>query len=153
MTMLAHMGNIDKIYKGLHSVPQPYSESGFEIKMWNLNGTITTPWFGEDYVEEYYKEDREFHVVLELPDDVKEQVGSESLIIELDVDTREDEDWVEDVTIYTLHGTSKNWSKAEDECRKDGGHLVSISSEKENQLVERIAASAGHNVWSGRYKP
>ena len=41
----------------------------------------------------------------------------------------------------------------EDECRKDGGHLVSILSEKENRVVERIAASAGHNVWSGRYKP
>ena len=47
--------------------------------MWNRNGTITTPRYQEDFVEEYYKEDRDFHMVLELPDDIKDQVGSGSL--------------------------------------------------------------------------
>ena len=49
--------------------------------MWNLNGTIKTPWFGENYAEDYYKEDRDFHVVLELPKNIQDLVGSSSLII------------------------------------------------------------------------
>ena len=65
--------NIDMAYQGFQSLPKRYKHAnGFEIKMWSRNGTITTPWYGGDYVEEYYKEDREFHMVLELPDDIKE---------------------------------------------------------------------------------
>ena len=55
--------------------------------MWNLNGTITTPWFGEHFVEEYYKEDREFHFVLELREDIKDQVGSGTFVIDLEFNT------------------------------------------------------------------
>ena len=57
------------------------------------NGTISTPWYGEDFVEAYYEEDRDIHMVLELPDDIKEQVGSGLLVIELEVDTREERCW------------------------------------------------------------
>ena len=93
---MSYMGNMDQVLQGFHSLPKPYNEeNGFEIKMWNLNGTITTPWFGEDYVDEYYKEDKDFHIVLELPDDIKEQVGSGSLIIELEVDIRMEKGWTE----------------------------------------------------------
>ena len=113
-----HMGNMDQILQGFHSLPEPFNDTNaFEIRMWNLNGTITTPWFGEDYVEEYYKEDRDFHIVLELPDDIKEQVGSGSLIIEVELDIREE---VEDVFMFTLHTTRKNWFEAEAECQSRG---------------------------------
>ena len=96
MLATTHMGNMDQVLHGFHSLPIPYNHGhGFEIKMWNLNGTITTPWYGEDYVKEYYKEDKDFLIVLELPDDIKDQVGSGSLIIELDVNTREETGWVE----------------------------------------------------------
>ena len=53
MKPLSHMGNLNQAFQGFHSMPTPYkSPNSFEIKMWNLNGTITTPWFGEDFVEE-----------------------------------------------------------------------------------------------------
>ena len=134
MSATAHMGNMDQVLQGFHSLPRPYNkENGLEIKMWNLNGTITTPWFGEDFVEEYYKEDREFHIVLELPGDIKDQVGNGSLIIELEVDTRVETGWIEDVFMftynYTLHRTSKNWFEADAECQRGGGHLASAASE------------------------
>ena len=61
-------------------------------------------------------------MVLELPDNIKEQIGSGSLIIELEVDTREELRWVEDVAMYTLHTTLKNWFEAEAECQREGGH-------------------------------
>ena len=99
--------------------------------MWNLNGTITTPWFGKDFVEEYYKEDREFHMVLKLPDDIKEKVGSGSLIIDLEVDTRKETGWIEEVSniSYALHATEKNWTEAEAECQREGGNLASVTTE------------------------
>ena len=49
--------------------------------MWNNSGMFQTPWFGEKYREEYYKEDRNHRVVLEFPNDIDKQVGSGSLVI------------------------------------------------------------------------
>ena len=103
MMAASNIRNIDQVYQGFHSLPKPYkSPNGYEIKMWNKNGTITTPWYGESYVKEYYKEDRDIHLILELPEDIKDQVGSGSLIIELEVATREQEGWEEQVK-YTKH--------------------------------------------------
>ena len=47
MSATQHMGNLDQVLKGFHSLPKPYNNAnGLKIKMRNLNGTITTPWFG-----------------------------------------------------------------------------------------------------------
>ena len=114
MKPLSHIGNLDQAFQGFHLMPTPYqSPDSFEIKMWNLNGAITTPWFGEDFVEEYYEEDREFFMVLELPKDIRDQVGGGSLFIDLNVDTRDEASWVEEVRTglmpnFTLHSTKKN---------------------------------------------
>ena len=58
-------------------------------------------------------------MVLELPKDIKNQIGSGSLIIELEVDTREEVGRVEEVSLlptFTLHTTKKSWSEAESDC-------------------------------------
>ena len=153
------MGNLDQVPKGFHSLPKPYSyekANSFEIKMWNLNGTINTPWYGGEYVEEYYKEDRYFHLVLELPDDIKDQVGSGSLIIELDVDINEKEDWEEQLQykeiskgdflvlihqdyVYKLHKKDKTWTEAEMECQREGGHLASVTTDKVKEILNQVA--------------
>ena len=133
MNATLNMGNTEQVMKGFHSLPRPYKHvNGFEIHMWNLNGTITTPWFEEDYVEEYYKEDKEFHFVLELPEDIKEQVGSGSLHIELEFNTREQKSWVEKMffaevqtekfatfqdKFYFKQTSKKNWTDAEADCQ------------------------------------
>ena len=154
MVATSNLKNLDQVYRGFHSLPKPFNErNGFEIKMWNMNGTITTPWFGEDFLEEYYKEDREFHIILELPENIKEQVGSiGSLVINLEADTRDEEGWEEQISLYTLHTTKKNWTEAETECQKDGGQLASITSEDENDLVAKIALNKKKlvdNLWLG----
>ena len=52
MMAASNIRNIDQVYQGFHSLPKPYkSPNGYEIKMWNKNGTITTPWYGERYVD------------------------------------------------------------------------------------------------------
>ena len=47
------------------------------------------------------------------------QIGRGSLIIELEVDTREEVGRVEEVSLmptFTLHTTEKSWSEAESDC-------------------------------------
>ena len=149
-----HMGNMDQILQGFHSLPEPFNDTNAcEIRMWNLNGTITTPWFGEDYVEEYYKEDRDFHVVLELPDDIKNQIGSGSLMIDIEVDIRKEKGWNEEVNIFTLYDQPKGWVEAEAECQKEGGYLVSVLSLEENERIGRVAQSMRvDSFWLGGKK-
>ena len=158
----SYMGNIRQVFQGYHSLPIPYNNAnGFEIKMWNLNGTITTPWFGEEYPIlgqdkpgklEYYKEDREFHMVLEFPEDIKKQIGSGSLNLELEVDIREAEGWVEEVLMknYTFHKTAMDWFQAQDHCQENGGSLVSVISEGVNEAVNNLAGFK--KVWVGGKK-
>ena len=55
----------------------------------------------------------EFFMVLELPKDIRDQVGGGSLFIDLNVDTRDEASWVEEVRTglmpnFTLHSTKKN---------------------------------------------
>ena len=115
------------------------------VKMWNKNGTISTPWYGEDFDKAFYKEDRDIHMVLELPEDIKDQVGSGSLVIELEMDTRTEREWTEQVSykvgnesnpgitwkhFYTLHTIPMSWKEAEAECQREGGHLASVRNEE-----------------------
>ena len=69
MVATSNLGNIDQVHQGYHALPKPFNR-GFEIKMQNLNGTITTPWFGGEFVEEFYKKGQDYHMVLELPTNI-----------------------------------------------------------------------------------
>ena len=100
-------------------------------------------------MEEYYQEDREYLMVLELPENIKDQLGSGSLIT-LEVDTREKTGWLEEVSWlpnFTLHATDKTWTDAESTCQKEGGHIASVMSEEVNKVVKKVAPSK--NVWLG----
>ena len=145
MLATSNIKNLDQVYQGYHTLPKPFKhENGFEMKMWNRNGTITTPRYGEDYVEEYYKKDRDIHMVLELPDDINDQVGSGHLVIEIEEDIREEEQ----IRMYSRHTNQKNWTEAEAECQREGGHLASVASEEENVMVDKVA-EADRRVWLG----
>ena len=41
MLATSNFRNLDQVYHGFHSLPKPINDrNGFEIKMWNANGTI-----------------------------------------------------------------------------------------------------------------
>ena len=148
MLATANMGNMDQILQGFHSLPIPYDTNGLMINAQNVNGTITTPWFQGKYVEEYFRDNRSFLIFLDFPDDIKDQIGGGSLIIELEVDVREEKGWTEDVRMFTFHVNSKSWLEAELECQREGGHLVSVTSDEMNQLVKHMAGD-NREVWLG----
>ena len=153
MLAISNIGNMNEVFQGFHSLPKPNKGSnGLEIRMWNMNGTITTPWFGGDFVEEYYQQDREFAMVLKLPNDINDQVGGGSLIIDLEIDTREETWWVEEVSLmpyFTLHTAQKYWSEAESHCQGEGGHLASVTSGEVAQAVMDVAGNKYNEVWLG----
>ena len=62
--------NLKDVFDGFCSIPKPFGRNGFEIKMWNNEGTFQTPGFKGAYQEKYHNESKEYHVVLDLPQDL-----------------------------------------------------------------------------------
>ena len=161
--MLANVNNenVRKTYEGFHTFPKINEDGVVKIVMLNNYGEIKTPWFGENFQEEFYKENRQEEIEIEISEFLKSQVGSGSLVIQLEVDTREEEGWQEEVVVkkagwgyntYKLYTdedfSMKTWSGAEAHCQAEGGHLASVVLDK-SQLEVAAAAEAGGWVWLG----
>ena len=98
MMAVANPENIKQTFGGFQSVPRPYAgNGGFEISMWDNNGSWHTPWFKEEYEPNYYEEDKYYNLIIDIPKNLSAQIGSGSLVIQLEVDTREEEDWQVDL--------------------------------------------------------
>ena len=72
-------------------------------------------------------------------------MANDSLVIELDVDLREEDD-VNQVG-FKLYRIKKSWFDAETHCTTEGGYLVSIHSEEEQGAALDVAD--GNEVWIG----
>ena len=136
--------NIRQVYEGFQSFPQPYVDSGFTTKVWNTNGTLGTPRYGEDYDGDWYKTDQHYYIVLEFPDNIVEYVGNGSLVVEVEIATKEEEGWEEYVEYregpkYKLYTEEKSWIEAESHCQDEGGHLASVLSQGDKEDLEAIA--------------
>ena len=149
----ANPANTRIMYEGYQSTPKTDEQTGFEVRMCKNNGRHKTPWFGETYREDYYKEDKYHRVILELPNDIDKKVGRGSLEIQLKVDTREEEGWKEEVNVkwrpekYKHFTDKKTWADAEAHCQGERGHLGSVHTEEEGQEVE--ALTGGSDTWLG----
>ena len=148
--------NIDHVYKGLQSSPKRFFDSGFEIEisMWKNAYTIHTPWFGEQYQREYYKDDKQLHVALQIPYLMSERVGNGSLVIQLEVDIRNEEGWEEVVKYKERSGYQpidllKTWDEAEAYCQGEGGHLASILSDSAKKEISEMGLQS---FWVGGRK-
>ena len=148
--------NVKKTVEGFHKFPD--NSETIEVIMSNNYGEIQTPWFGEDYEKDYNKEDRKLNFETKISEELKAQLGSRSLVIELEVVTREEEGWQERVEYiaghivyrsentveYRLYKEWNTWSGAEAHCQSEGGHLASVLTEMEEE--EAQAAAGGENV-------
>ena len=149
--------NFKQMYKGFQSVPKPYQTNGFSITVYGNNGSIQTPWFGEHSEDMHYNEDRYHQIVLTISEAMTDNLEAGSLVILLEVETREEEGWEEVVEYiegsrYKLHNKSKTWEEAEAHCQGKGGDLVSVLTEEEQQEVVALAAPAAavaDHVWIG----
>ena len=155
MIAITNPENVQEVLQGFQSYPKPYGNHGFEVRMWNTNGSIHTPWYGEEFHDSYYKKDRIYHMVLEIPADLRDQIGSGSLAIDVEVDLRREEVVTYSAgTKFRYHGASKNWANAESHCRAEGGHLASVMTEAEERESFSLAPGPGtrHYWLGGRWK-
>ena len=136
MKVLTNDHNIRKIYEGFQAVPKHVGNIGHEVRFSSSAGEITTPHFGKDFDGEHYSEDHNYHYILEFPANTGELLGpTGSLVVKLDVDTREEEDWSESVKYrvgpkYKYYDVPMAWEDAEAHCVELGGHLASVTSKK-----------------------
>ena len=90
-----------------------------EIVTWSNEGIIETAGFGEELEGAEESSDKEIHVVLQLPENLTESIGSGSLVIQLEVAAEEGEFLAyNEGSKYTAYGrgnsdSTKTWSEAE----------------------------------------
>ena len=150
--------NMELLAQGFISTPKPYVADGLEVLVSTLDGTIETPWFGKSFNRSYFLKDRYHHVVLEFPEDLEKELDEGSLVIELEVDTREEEGWQETVEVtegprYLQSQGERSWAAARQHCVEWGGDLASVHSEWEHQEINRIRSKKtgkpDHHLWLG----
>ena len=133
--------DLRSIYDGHMSMPTPYGPYGLEVHVSNSQGSIQFGYRNE-FDETFYKDHQEFHAVLQFPENLADQVGSGSLIIEIAADTQVVEGWEEYVEFgendkYMVEHTLLKWQDAEANCQDKGGDLASVKSEGERQEIEQ----------------
>ena len=157
MVLATGKGNLRKTFEGHFSVAEPFGDIGEEFRLWDTNGTIESENFKGNFSRSAFKTDRDVHVVLELPEDIEEQVGSGgSLVVELEADIRQEEGMIEYLQYsngtarYTFHwmvGQIDYHSEAHDAeatCQSEGGHLVpryATSDDEKDQIIEQAQHS------------
>ena len=114
MVAVANPHNLRNMYKKMQTLPQPYGNDGFEVRMYSPSGNISTPWFGNKEGDNFtwdpifYRTDHTYHYVLDMSNvntGSLEQLALEGLRIEveLDVDTRTVDGWEEWVEVILHH--------------------------------------------------
>ena len=102
MLNAANPNNLGQVFSGFQSVPKLYGKAGFEISAWHSNGNLESPRFGQTFRQEDYQGNREIHFVLDYK--LESLVGSNgSLVVDLEVDTRKENGWTEEV--FFLEGS------------------------------------------------
>ena len=154
MLDLVTPANIQSMYDGHQSVPEPYaSNRGFQITFETVNGTLLTPRFGEQCRERDFAKSRDLHYVLDLRNPTR-SLSDWSLVIQLEVDVVDPRERIElrKGPRYVLYTRTKTWKDAEAQCQKIGGHLASIRSQREQREVEKLLEerrSDRRAVWIG----
>ena len=150
--------NTKNLFRGYQSLPKVTDENVTETLFCSINGTFHTPWFGGDFEESFFKSDQQHRVRLEFPENLKDQIGSGRLVIEIEVDTREELGLQETVWIrndtaeilrYKFHPEAESWEDAERICDAEGGHLASIQTLDQQILVVEITPVSDEHVWVG----
>ena len=135
-----------------------------EVTIQEVGTMVKTPGFGQSsFNGSKYMVDHAYKSQILFQKDLKKQVNSGSLVIQLEVDIREEEGWKEEVVVteqskwgrekYKMFAHILTWEGAEVICKEWGGHLASLKSEKDQQEILAFIKKTQHNnefmVWLG----
>ena len=156
MIAATNLENLEQVYEGFQSAPKVFLESGFEIEvfMWKNADSIHTSWYGEKNHHGYYDDDQQQHVIFQLPYSMGSRLGDGLLVIHLEVDTRIEKGWLEEVKYkdrlgYQYFDHLKTWDEAEAYCQGKGGHLASILSAQAKREADNLVSDT---YWVGGRK-
>ena len=127
-----------------------------EAKIDTLGKMVETPRFGGTVDPEFFTSDHVFKMRVQFPGNLLEQLGNGSLVMQLEVNTREAEAWDEEVHYWmgdskfsSDEDLYKSWADADDYCKAEGGHLASMKTDADTIEINRIIEQIGWNVWVG----
>ena len=125
-----------------------------EAKIDKLGKMVETPRFGGNIDPKFFTADHVFKMRVQFPENLLEQLGNGSLVMQLEVDTREAKTWDEEVHFWmgdtkfsSDEDLYKSWSDADAYCKAEGGHLASMKTDAD--IIEINRMSEGWNVWVG----
>ena len=132
---------------------------GFDIGMSSMEGTFTSPYFGEEVSTDTFKQDLKAHYKISFPSqDLKRFLNSKDVLFMKLSSTSSDHHRVEDkvewlgARIKLYKDDPKSWKQARAVCLAEGGDLASYSSFKEWELhypaLKKIFNNEGR-VWLG----
>ena len=129
-----------------------------EIATSEIGRRIQTPGLeGDSFDEQFYTQDQAYMASLLISDQLVESVGNGTLVVQLEINTRDEEGWEEYVEYaeipkwglakYKLYTQKLGWDDADTYCKGVGGHLASIHSDEEHRKVAGIGN--GNYIWIG----
>ena len=92
MSQLVNPSDLQRMYAGHQSLPSAYGRHGFEITVWDSQGSIESPGYKEDSIKRRTrggKSKKNNHYVFKIPADVFETSGGSSLTMNLEVRLRQ----------------------------------------------------------------
>ena len=156
--------NIRKLYFGTQSLPTIQKGNVYATNITGLNGSISTPYFGNRYDVNLYPNPGSLYLyTLELPKNLSSSVYDNGLDVEINFHTFSETGRTEnlqyagpdgeplgDSSIYTLHLIKTTWDGAKDFCEEQGSFLAAVQSEKELKEVGQLVKQfSGSGFWLG----
>ena len=136
---LINRENQKEIFEGQMMLPEE-TLTEIHLNLAGMEGTVTSPGYNKNFTPELYRQFKTFtkkdlHYTLDL-----EAMGKEGyLTIEVEMNTNfEDELLFRPGEKYQLLEQELSWEDADSWCQSNGGHLVSILSEKDQGQVEKV---------------
>ena len=124
-----------------------------------LGKTIKTPGFRENiFNQTSYESDRAYRGICLFPEGLQDQVSDGTVVIQLNVDTREGEGWQEEVDAFKIASwgnakyklfkqDTRSWASTESYCRNAGGRLPIVLTEEDQQELTEVAGD--ETFWLG----
>ena len=102
---------------------------------------MTTPGFGAAPTPDHNKREHRLTAVIDLPYNITDVMGNDVFVVDVNVTSTGNVVRLSTTTLqYELNYVEMSWSNAYRYCRKRGGHLASVSTAYDWEMVQALYA-------------
>ena len=146
MAELLSTESVRSIAMGHASMPEVDKEGTITMRSSEPEGSFSSPGHGDPkYKGDFYSRLQSLHYMLDLPDNMGEMVGEG--ILAISIETEGNWSFISPENKFQLNQEWLSWSDSEKECASQGGHLASVTSQREQDHIAQLAD--GDEVWLG----